>query len=164
MAYRYCRSYCVIARQLFTESIRRGRMIYLYPVLGVAAEPEEAGLMRTFAKRDFFSSNRGFCGLSALFPGEPGGGCMVGLLIGLACGAGELFLLTRLTKLLLAGDTLKSAAIIFAKLLLFAAAAVLVLLFFKDQLIWCGVGISSVLVVGAFVINAVMRKNGKGDL
>lgn len=89
---------------------------------------------------------------------------MVGLLIGLACGAGELFLLTRLTKLLLAGNTLKSAAIIFAKLLLFAAAAVLVLLFFKDQLIWCGVGISSVLVVGAFVINAVMRKNGKGDL
>lgn len=89
---------------------------------------------------------------------------MVGLLIGLACGAGELFLLTRLTKLLLAGDTLKSAAIIFAKLLLFAATAVLVLLFFKDELIWCGVGISSVLVVGAFVINALMRKNGKGDL
>lgn len=40
-------------------------------------------------------------------------------------------MLTRLTKLLLAGDTLKSAAIIFAKLLLFAAAAVLVLLFLR---------------------------------
>ncbi|MEA4871094.1 MAG: hypothetical protein VB062_10775 [Christensenella sp.] len=88
---------------------------------------------------------------------------MFGLLIGLVCGAGELFLLTRLTKLLLAGDTLKAAAILFAKLLLFAAAAVSVLLFFKTELIWCGVGISSVLVVGAFVINARMRKSGKGD-
>lgn len=88
---------------------------------------------------------------------------MFGLLIGLVCGAGELFLLTRLTKLLLAGDTLKTAAIIFAKLLLFAAAAASVLLFFKTELIWCGVGISSVLVVGAFVINAWMRKNGEGE-
>lgn len=88
---------------------------------------------------------------------------MFGLLIGLACGAGELFLLTRLTKLLLAGDTLKAVAIIFAKLILFAAAAASVLLFFKSELIWCGVGISSVLVVGAFVINAWMRKNGKGE-
>lgn len=88
---------------------------------------------------------------------------MVGLLIGLACGAGELLLLTRLTKLLLAGETLKSAAIILCKLALFAAAAVAVLLFFKQDLIWCGVGVSSVLVVGAFVINAAMSKNGKGD-
>lgn len=88
---------------------------------------------------------------------------MFGLLIGLACGAGELFLLTRLTKLLLAGENLKAVAILFAKLLLFAAAAASVLLFFKTELIWCGVGISSVLVVGAFVINAWMRKNEKGD-
>ena len=45
---------------------------------------------------------------------------------------------------------------------LFAAALVPVALFFRREIIWCGVGISSVLVIGAVVINVLMRKNGKG--
>jgi hypothetical protein len=88
---------------------------------------------------------------------------MVGLFIGLACGAGELFLLTRLTKALLAGDTLKTLGIAFGKVLLLAAALVSVTVWFRHDIVWCGVGISSVLVVGSFVINVLMRKNGKGE-
>ncbi len=88
---------------------------------------------------------------------------MTGLLIGLVCGAGELFLLTHFTRLVLAGNSLKAAGVLFAKLLLLAAALIPVLLFFKQDLIWCGVGVSSVLIVGAFIMNVWMRKNGKGD-
>ncbi|MEN6634303.1 MAG: hypothetical protein ABFC56_00455 [Clostridiaceae bacterium] len=88
---------------------------------------------------------------------------MSGLLIGLVCGAGELFLLTQVTKAVSAGQSLKTLAIVFAKILLFAAALVPVALFFPRELIWCGIGISSVLVVGAVVINVLMRRNGKGD-
>ena len=87
---------------------------------------------------------------------------MTGLLIGLACGAGELFLLTRLTKALLAGDTLKTLGAALAKILLLVAALAGVTLWFRDELVWCGVGISSVLIVGAFVINILKRRNGKG--
>ncbi len=88
---------------------------------------------------------------------------MVGFAIGLVCGAGELFLLTRLTKSLQAGDSLKILGIVFGKVLLFAAALVPVAIFFRRDLIWCGVGISSVLVVGAFIINVLMRRGGKGE-
>ena len=88
---------------------------------------------------------------------------MPGLLIGLVCGAGELFLLTRLTKALLAGDTLKTLAFALCKILLIAAALASVTIWFREDLVWCGVGISSVLVVGAFVINILKRRNGKGE-
>ncbi len=88
---------------------------------------------------------------------------MTGLLIGLVCGAGELFLLSQVIKAVSAGQSLKTLAIVFAKILLFAAALVPVALFFRRELIWCGIGISSVLVVGAIVINVLMRRNGKGD-
>ena len=88
---------------------------------------------------------------------------MSGFLIGLVCGAGELFLLTRVTKAVSAGRSLQTAALVFAKILLFAAALVPVALFFRRELLWCGIGISSVLVVGAVVVNVLMRRNGKGD-
>lgn len=88
---------------------------------------------------------------------------MPGLLIGLVCGAGELFLLTRLTKSLLAGDTLKTLGFALFKILLIAAALASVTIWFREDLVWCGVGISSVLVVGAFVINILKRRNGKGE-
>ena len=88
---------------------------------------------------------------------------MAGLIIGLAGGAAELFLLTRLTKAILAGDTLKTLAAVLGKILVLAAALSSVTIWFKHDLVWCGVGISSVLVVGAFVINVLMRKNGKGE-
>jgi hypothetical protein len=88
---------------------------------------------------------------------------MPGFLIGLVCGAGELFLLTQVIKAVSAGQSLKTLVLVFGKILLFAAALVPVALFFRRDLVWCGVGISSVLVVGAVVINVLMRRNGKGD-
>jgi hypothetical protein len=87
---------------------------------------------------------------------------MAGLLIGLVCGAGELFLLTHFTGSLLSGKTLKAVGIFLGKIVLLVAALALVTLFFRQDLIWCGVGISSVLVVGSFVVNVLMRRNGKG--
>jgi hypothetical protein len=88
---------------------------------------------------------------------------MTGFLIGLVCGAGELFLLTRLTKSLLAGHALKTLGFAFGKIALLAAALVSVTLWFRHDIVWCGVGISSVLIIGAFVINVLMRKNRKGE-
>jgi hypothetical protein len=88
---------------------------------------------------------------------------MTGFLIGLVCGAGELFLLTRLTKSVLAGDAFKTLGFALCKILLIAAALASVTIWFREDLVWFGVGISSVLVVGAFVINVLMRKNGKGE-
>jgi hypothetical protein len=88
---------------------------------------------------------------------------MTGFFIGLLCGAGELFLLTLLIKAVSAGHSLKTLALVFGKIILFAAALVPVALFFPRELIWCGVGISSVLIVGAIVINVLMRRNGKGE-
>lgn len=88
---------------------------------------------------------------------------MTGFLIGFVCGAGELFLLTRLTKALLAGDTLKTLGLAFGKILLLVAALASVTIWFRGELAWCGVGISSVLIVGAFVINILKRRNGKGE-
>ena len=88
---------------------------------------------------------------------------MPGLLIGLVCGAGELFLLTRLTKALLAGNTLQTLGFAFGKIALLAAALASVTIWFRHDLVWCGVGISSVLIIGAFVLNIRKRQNGKGE-
>ena len=88
---------------------------------------------------------------------------MAGFFIGLGCGAGELCLLTLLTKSIQAGDSLKTLGIVLGKVALYAAALVPVALFFPRDLIWCGVGISSVLVIGAFIINVLMRRGGKGE-
>lgn len=87
---------------------------------------------------------------------------MAGFLIGLVCGAGELFLLSQITKSIQAGDSLKTLGIVAGKVILYAAALVPVALFFPRDLIWCGVGISSVLVIGAFIINVLKRRGGKG--
>ncbi|HWP21270.1 MAG TPA: hypothetical protein VN417_00910 [Candidatus Cryosericum sp.] len=88
---------------------------------------------------------------------------MAGLLIGLFCGAGELFLLTRLTCALQKGESLKILGIVFCKLVLFAAAIVPVVIYFRSELLWCGIGISSALIVGAFIVNIVLQRKGKGD-
>ena len=88
---------------------------------------------------------------------------MPGLLIGLVCGAGELFLLTRLTKVLLSGDMFKAFIYILFKFLLIAAALASVTIWFRSDLIWCGVGISSVLIICAIIINIRNRRNGKGE-
>ncbi|MEN6418414.1 MAG: hypothetical protein ABFC73_05785 [Clostridiaceae bacterium] len=88
---------------------------------------------------------------------------MAGLLIGLVCGAGELFLLTRLTRALQKGESLKILGIVLCKLALFAAAVVPVALYFRSDLLWCGIGISAALIIGAFIVNIVLQRKGKGD-
>ena len=88
---------------------------------------------------------------------------MSGFLIGLVCGAGELFLLTRLTRSLLAGNALTTLGFAFGKIALLAAALTSVTIWFRADLVWCGVGISSVLVIGAFVLNLLKHRNGKGE-
>ena len=88
---------------------------------------------------------------------------MIGFGIGLVCGAFELFLLKRLTLALQAGKSLQTLGIVLLKVLFYALALVPVALFFRGDLIWCGVGISSVLVIGAFILNILSRKSGKGD-
>ena len=88
---------------------------------------------------------------------------MAGLVIGLVCGAGELFLLTRLTRALQKGESLKILGIVLCKLALFAAAVVPVALYFRSDLLWCGIGISSALIIGAFIVNIVLQRKGKGD-
>ncbi len=84
------------------------------------------------------------------------------LWIGLAA-AWESCFTYAVTQALLAGRTLKTLGIAFGKVLLLAAALVSVTIWFRSDLVWCGVGISSVLVVGAFVINILKRRNGKGE-
>ena len=88
---------------------------------------------------------------------------MIGFVIGLVCGAFELLLLTRLTSTLQQGKSLQTLGIVLLKVLFYALALVPVALFFRKDLIWCGIGISSVLIIGAFVLNILSRKNGKGD-
>lgn len=88
---------------------------------------------------------------------------MIGFGIGLVCGAFELFLLKRLTLALQAGKSLQTLGVVLLKVLFYALALVPVALFFRRDLIWCGVGISSVLVIGAFLLNILSRKSGKGD-
>jgi len=96
-------------------------------------------------------------------PRREGGKRLIGLLIGLVCGAGELFLLTRLMPALQNGKPLRTLGIVSLKVLLFACAIVPVVLFFRQDILWCGVGVSSVLIIGAFLYNILSRRNGKGD-
>ena len=88
---------------------------------------------------------------------------MIGFGIGLVCGTLELFLLKRLTSTLQQGQPLQTLGIILLKVLFYALALAPVALFFREDLVWCGVGITSVLIIGAFVLNILSRRNGKGD-
>ena len=88
---------------------------------------------------------------------------LIGFAIGLVCGAIELFLLKRLTLALQNGKSLQTLGLVLLKILFYACALVPVALFFRRDLIWCGVGISSVLIIGAFILNILSRKSGKGD-
>ena len=88
---------------------------------------------------------------------------MIGFLIGAACGAGELILLIRVGRAVQNQKTGPILGYIALKFLLYACAFVPVVLFFKNQLLWCGVGTSSVLVIGAFFVNWKSQRSGKGD-
>ena len=88
---------------------------------------------------------------------------MIGFVIGIVCGVAELYLLSRLT---LAVQNSKAALILpllLVKHLVLAAAFDPVILYFRNDLLWCGVGISASLVIGAVIINFVTQRSGKGD-
>ena len=88
---------------------------------------------------------------------------MIGFLIGLACGAGELYLLTLLTRAVQKERAGAIPLIVLAKLALLAAAFVPVIVFARNELLWCGVGVTATLIVGAFVVNWKNRRSGEGD-
>lgn len=87
---------------------------------------------------------------------------MIGLAIGLVCGAGELFLLTRVTLAVQNGEPFKLVGYLFLKLVLLACAFTPVILFVRRDLLWCGVGISAALVLGAFALNLRRQRPRKG--
>ena len=92
-----------------------------------------------------------------------GGGILVGFIIGVVCGVFELYLLSRLTLAVQQGKAALMLPLLLVKLLLLAAAFVPVILYFRSDLLWCGVGISASLVIGAVIINFVNQRSGKGD-
>ena len=87
---------------------------------------------------------------------------MIGFGIGLVCGAFELFLLKRLTLALQAGKSLQTLAIVLLKVLFYALALVPVALFLRNDLVWCGVGITSVLIIGAVIVGTNAAKMACG--
>ena len=88
---------------------------------------------------------------------------MVGFVIGIVCGVAELYLLSRLTLAVQNSRTALILPLLLVKLLILAAAFVPVILYFRSDLLWCGVGISASLVIGAVIINFVNQRSGKGD-
>lgn len=88
---------------------------------------------------------------------------MVGFLIGVVCGVFELYLLSRLTLAVQNGRTALILPLLLVKLLILAVAFVPVILYFRNDLLWCGVGISASLVIGAVIINFMNQRSGKGD-
>ncbi|HWR24478.1 MAG TPA: hypothetical protein VN366_13450 [Feifaniaceae bacterium] len=88
---------------------------------------------------------------------------MVGFLIGAVCGVFELYLLSRLTLAVQNGRTAYILPLVLVKLLVLAAAFVPVILYFRDDLLWCGVGISASLIIGTVILNVVTQRSGKGD-
>ncbi len=88
---------------------------------------------------------------------------MIGFVIGLVCGIAELYLLSRLTLAVQNGKTALILPMLFLMLVVLAIAFVPVILYFRNELLWCGVGVSASLVIGAVIINFVNQRSGKGD-
>lgn len=80
---------------------------------------------------------------------------MAGAIIGVICGAMELYLLARVVRSVSgSGDAGSVWLLVLAKVALLIAAFVAVILFFREDILYCGIGISGVLVIGSVVIFA----------
>lgn len=77
---------------------------------------------------------------------------MLGLLIGVLCGLVELFLLYLVLRSASSGNTASVLLLILLKLVIFALAFAPLVMFFRDDLIWCGVGTATVLSGGSVFI------------
>lgn len=87
---------------------------------------------------------------------------MIGLAIGVLCGLLDLLLLYRLMAAVQKGEALKTIIYLLLKLLVIACAFVPTILFFRQDLLWCGVGISASLIIGALVFNIRSQEFKKG--
>ncbi len=85
---------------------------------------------------------------------------MAGAIIGVVCGAVELYLLARVVRSVSESGAQGSVwLLVLAKVALLILAFVAVILFFREDILYCGIGISGVLVIGSVVIFA--RNNAK---
>jgi hypothetical protein len=86
---------------------------------------------------------------------------MLGLAVGLLCGALELFLLSRLTYALTHGGSVTQMALLFfMKFLVLAGALALGVWLWRGQLVWMASGMAAVLILGAI---ALFVRSGRKD-
>lgn len=76
---------------------------------------------------------------------------MLGLAVGLLCGAVELLMLTRLVAGLRSRGGAYTAALFFVKLGVMAAGIVFCVLVCRDDLLWFACGATGVLIIGSIV-------------
>jgi hypothetical protein len=85
---------------------------------------------------------------------------MAGAIIGVICGVMELYLLARVVHSVSGSGAAGSVLLlVLAKVALLILAFAAVILFFREDILYCGIGISGVLVIGSVVIFA--RNNAK---
>ena len=85
---------------------------------------------------------------------------MAGAIIGLLCGAMELYLLMRVVQAVSQSKPrVPVGVLVLAKVAVLVAAFAVTVLFFRSEILYCGVGITVVLIVGSVVLFA--RNNAK---
>lgn len=87
---------------------------------------------------------------------------MFAFLIGMIGGGLELFLLRQLVKALESQRSSMMALILFIKLLVLVLAFTITVLFFRSDILWCGIGLVSVLVGGSFIQFIKTHRKEKG--
>lgn len=87
---------------------------------------------------------------------------MFAFLIGMIGGGVELFLLRQLVKALERQRSGMMALILFIKLLILVLTFTVVVLFFRNDILWCGIGLVAILVSGSFIqfINSHRKQKG----
>ena len=88
---------------------------------------------------------------------------MAGAIIGLLCGGLELYLLMRVVQAIAEPKPRVSVGVlVLAKVAVLVAAFAAAVLFFRSEILYCGVGITVVLIVGSVILfarnNAKLRK------
>ena len=85
------------------------------------------------------------------------------ILFGVILGAVQFLLLRRFTSKILSGDK-KVILIILAKLFIYAAAVAVMMLFFKEYVLFFGIGLGAAMMLGAVINFALTYKSeNKGD-
>lgn len=85
---------------------------------------------------------------------------MLGFVIGILCGATELFLLQHIINAVLSERSAKVVLLIILKMAVLVVSLAAAVLFARQDLVWCGVGIAGVLIGGSVILflkNAGMK-------